>query len=166
MNAGAYGGEMKDVLISVRAITPDGSIKNFSAYELELGYRHSIFAGGGYVVLEATIGLKAGDYNTINETMSDLASKRRSKQPLEYPSAGSTFKRPEGMFAGKLIEDSGLKGKGVGGACVSEKHAGFVINKDGATASDIYDTIMMVLKTVEEKQGVKMEPEVQMIGEF
>lgn len=166
MNAGAYGGELKDVLVTVRAITPDGSIRDFPADKLELGYRHSIFSKGGYVVLKADIRLKKGEYSAINDRMAELAAQRRSKQPLEYPSAGSTFKRPEGMFAGKLIEDSGMKGIGVGGACVSEKHAGFIINKGNATASDIYDTIKLAIQTVQEKQGVKIEPEVQIIGEF
>ena len=166
MNAGAYGGELKDVLTRVRALTPDGELRDFKPEELELGYRHSIFINGGYVVLEAAFGLKPGNPAEINARIGELAAKRREKQPLEYPSAGSTFKRPEGFFAGKLIEEAGLKGRGIGGACVSEKHAGFVINKGGASARDIYDTIRLVINEVEAKHGIILEPEVRIIGDF
>lgn len=166
MNAGAYGGELKDVLIRVRALTPEGEIRDFEPEEMELGYRHSIFAGGGYVILEATVRLKEGNGREIQSRMEELAAKRRDKQPLEYPSAGSTFKRPKGYFAGQLIENAGLKGKGAGGACVSEKHAGFIINKDNATAKNIYDTIQFVIDTVESKYSIILEPEVKMIGRF
>ncbi|MCM1308475.1 MAG: UDP-N-acetylmuramate dehydrogenase [Butyrivibrio sp.] len=166
MNAGAYGGELKDVLTRVRALTPDGNIRDFAANELELGYRHSIFSGGGFVVLEAELKLEHKDISEINALMAELAQKRRAKQPLEYPSAGSTFKRPQGFFAGKLIEEAGLKGRGAGGACVSEKHAGFIINKGGATAQDIYDTVRIVINGVKEKHGVTLEPEIRIIGEF
>lgn len=166
MNAGAYGKEMKDVLISVRAITPDGDVRDFHTEELGLGYRQSIFIDGGYAIVKADVRLKPGSYSEISEKMAELSRKRREKQPLEYPSAGSTFKRPEGMFAGQLIEQSGLKGMGIGGACVSEKHAGFIVNKGNATAKDIYDTIQLAVQTVAKKQGVKMEPEVRIVGEF
>lgn len=166
MNAGAYGGEMKDVLTRVRALTPANEIRDFTPDELELGYRRSIFSGGGYVVLEAAFGLKPGDRTAIHARIAELAAQRRAKQPLEYPSAGSAFKRPEGFFAGKLIEEAGLKGKGVGGACVSAKHAGFVVNQGGATAQDVYDTIRLVIDKVAAEQGILLEPEVRIIGDF
>lgn len=166
MNAGAYGGELKDVLTRVRALTPDNELRDFKPEELELGYRQSIFINGGYVVLEAGFGLAPRNPEDINARIAELAAKRREKQPLEYPSAGSTFKRPEGFFAGRLIEEAGLKGRGVGGACVSEKHAGFVINKGGAAAQDIYDTIRLVIDEVRKKHGIILEPEVRIIGEF
>lgn len=166
MNAGAYGGEMKDVLTKVRAVAPDGRLCDFGAGELELGYRRSVFSDGGYAVTEAEFLLEPDGTAQINARMEELAARRREKQPLEYPSAGSTFKRPEGFFAGKLIEDAGLKGRGVGKACVSEKHAGFVINKGGATAQDIYDTIKMVQDAVKSEYGIILEPEVKIIGKF
>lgn len=166
MNAGAYGGEMKDVLVSVDAVTPDGSVRTFYTDEMQLGYRTSMFAAGGYVITGAVIELHNGERDAIKARMDELAGMRRLKQPLEYPSAGSTFKRPEGMFAGQLIEESGLKGRGVGDACVSEKHAGFVINKGSATATDIYDTIQFVISEVHRNKGVILEPEVRIIGEF
>ena len=137
MNAGAYGGEMKDVLLSVTVLTPEGEFLTIPKEKLELGYRTSVIEKKHYMVLEAVIGLKEGDPKEIKILMDDLRQRRIDKQPLEYPSAGSTFKRPEGYFAGKLIQDAGLKGFQVGGAQVSEKHAGFVINKNHATASDI-----------------------------
>lgn len=166
MNAGAYGGELKDVLVSVKAISPDGDIKVFPVEELKMGYRTSIFLNKDYVVLQADIRLNKGDKAVIEARMQELAGMRRDKQPLEFPNAGSTFKRPEGLFAGKLIEDSGLKGKGVGGACVSEKHAGFIINKGNATAQDVYDTIQYVITTVFADTGVVLEPEIRIIGNF
>lgn len=166
MNAGAYGGEMKDVLYQVKAINPRGEIEVFSLEEMELTYRHSFFSGKEYIIVEATVELQLGDQEAIDALMADLAYRRQSKQPLEFPSAGSTFKRPEGHFAGKLIEDSGLKGMGVGGACVSDKHTGFIINKGGATASDVLATIEMVVNTVNTKQGIVLEPEVRIIGEI
>ena len=138
MNAGAYGSEMKNVLKNVTVLTAEGDVKKIPAEELELGYRTSCIPKNGWLVLEAEYVLVKGEPDAIKAVMDDLAARRRDKQPLEYPSAGSTFKRPEGYFAGKLIEDAGLKGFSVGGASVSEKHAGFVINKDGASASDIY----------------------------
>lgn len=166
MNAGAYGGEMKDVLVSATVVTPTGEIKEVPVEAMELGYRHSIFLQDKSIVVSAKIKLTRGNPETIKEKMADLASRRREKQPLEYPSAGSTFKRPEGYFAGALIEQAGLKGKGVGDACVSEKHAGFVINKGSATASDIYATMQMVSDTVMRENNVLLEPEVRLVGKF
>lgn len=166
MNAGAYGGELKDVLISVKAITPDGDICEFSNEEMELGYRTSRFLDKNYVILEAVINLSEGNQEEIENKMAELARLRREKQPLELPNAGSTFKRPVGDFAGRLIEEAGLKGKGVGNACVSEKHAGFVVNMGDATAMEIYDTIQMVISEVRANSGVVLETEVRMIGNF
>lgn len=164
MNAGAYGGEMKDVLVSATIMDNDGNIRTHSAEELDLGYRTSIVARKGWIVLETVIALKNGDRDEIRKRMSELASKRIEKQPLEYPSAGSTFKRPEGHFAGKLIEDAGLKGAFVGGAKVSDKHAGFVINTGEATSKDIIDLTDMIIQKVNEMYGVKLELEVKKLG--
>ena len=166
MNAGAYGGEMKDVLKSVTVLTREGERITLQKNELELGYRTSIIAKKDYIVLEAEIELEAGDAEVIKAVMDDLKERRTTKQPLEYPSAGSTFKRPEGYFAGKLIQESGLQGFQVGGAQVSEKHCGFVINKDQATAADIAELIRQVQDRVEEKFGVRLETEVKRLGEF
>ena len=166
MNAGAYGGEMKDVLTSVRVMTEEGEIMELPAEELGLGYRTSIIPEKRYIVLGAVISLTEGKKEEIKAQMDDLRQKRVSKQPLEYPSAGSTFKRPEGYFAGKLIQDSGLKGFTIGGAQVSEKHSGFVINKGNATAADVMELIRQVTAKVKEDTGVTMEPEVKQIGEF
>lgn len=166
MNAGAYGGEMKDVLKSVTVLTREGERITLQKNELELGYRTSIIAKKDYIVLEAEIELKAGAAEEIKAVMDDLKERRTTKQPLEYPSAGSTFKRPEGYFAGKLIQESGLQGFQVGGAQVSEKHCGFVINKDQATAADIAELIRQVQDRVEEKFGVRLETEVKRLGEF
>ncbi|MGN0370368.1 MAG: UDP-N-acetylmuramate dehydrogenase [Butyrivibrio sp.] len=166
MNAGAYGGELKDVLVKVKAVTPEGIIKEYTVDEINPGYRQTIFTGKNYIILEAVIKLKKGDRTEIAAEMSRLAALRRAKQPLEYPSAGSTFKRPEGYFSGQLIESAGLKGKGAGDACVSPKHAGFIINKGNASAKDIYDTIEMVTEEVMRVHGVKLEPEVRLIGSF
>mgnify|MGYP001103696610 CR=1 FL=1 len=166
MNAGAYGGEMKDVLTSVRVMTEEGEIMELPAEKLGLGYRTSIIPEKRYIVLGAVISLTEGKKEEIKAQMDDLRQKRVSKQPLEYPSAGSTFKRPEGYFAGKLIQDSGLKGFTVGGAQVSEKHSGFVINKGNATAADVMELIRQVTAKVKEDTGVTMEPEVKQIGEF
>lgn len=166
MNAGAYGGEMKDVLKSVTVLTREGKRITLQKNELELGYRTSIIAKKDYIVLEAEIELEAGDAEEIKAVMDDLKERRTTKQPLEYPSAGSTFKRPEGYFAGKLIQESGLQGFQVGGAQVSEKHCGFVINKDQATAADIAELIRQVQDRVEEKFGVRLETEVKRLGEF
>lgn len=166
MNAGAYGGEMKDVLSYVTVLTNDGEFLTLGKDELELGYRTSIIAREGYIALEAVIELEEGCKDEIKARMDELKERRVSKQPLEYPSAGSTFKRPEGYFAGKLIEEAGLRGYSVGGAQVSEKHCGFVINKGGATASDIMALITEVADRVERRSGVRMEPEVKRLGEF
>jgi len=201
MNAGAYGGEMKDVCEYVdvlilgdtaadirevcgtdidelddesnsdAAYTLDESGKAYrlcriAAGDMDFGYRHSIASGGDVIVLGVMFRLMRGDKAEIGARMRELSEKRRSKQPLEYPSAGSTFKRPEGYFAGKLIEDAGLKGRRVGGAMVSEKHSGFIVNYDGATSSDIYELIQIVRDEVKESFGVTLEPEVRILGDF
>lgn len=166
MNAGAYGGEMKDVLRYVTVLTEDGAFLTLHRDELELGYRTSVIARKGYIALEAEIELKEGSKDEIKARMDELKEKRVTRQPLEYPSAGSTFKRPEGYFAGKLIEDAGLRGFRVGGAQVSEKHCGFVINRGSATAADIMALITEVADRVEKQTGVRMEPEVKRLGEF
>ena len=166
MNAGAYGGEMKDVLREVTVMTKEGDIRVIPSDRLELGYRTSIIKKTGYLVLEAVISLEKGDPQAIQEKTKELASKRTEKQPLDYPSAGSTFKRPEGYFAGKLIMDSGLRGFRVGGAQVSEKHCGFVINTGGATAKDVKELMDHVIRTVKENYNITLEPEVKFLGEF
>lgn len=166
MNAGAYGGELKDVLKAVTVLTQEGEVLTLSNEELELGYRTSVIARKHYIVLEAEIALSEGKKEEIQAVMDDLKERRITKQPLEYPSAGSTFKRPEGYFAGKLIQDAGLRGFQVGGAQVSEKHCGFVINKDHATAAEIAELIRQVSEKVEAQFGVKLEPEVKRLGEF
>ena len=166
MNAGAYGGELKDVLKEVTVMDRDGEIRIIPADELEMGYRTSIIKTAGYLVLSAVVSLEEGDGEAILNRTRELNEKRSEKQPLEYPSAGSTFKRPEGYFAGKLIMDSGLRGYTVGGAMVSEKHCGFVINKGGATASDVCELMNHVTEVVREKFGVTLEPEVKFLGEF
>lgn len=166
MNAGAYGGEMKDILVQATVLTADGEVKVLAKDELELGYRTSVIARKNYIVLEALFGLTKGDKTSIRERMNELKVQRTTKQPLEYPSAGSTFKRPEGYFAGKLIQDSNLRGFQVGGAQVSEKHCGFVINKEDATAADVAELIRQVSDRVMEEFGVRLEPEVKFLGEF
>ncbi len=166
MNAGAYGGEMKQITKKVRVISPKGEIFTLDNDAMEFGYRTSAIKGKGFVVLSAFLSLTKGDEEAIANTMKELALKRKEKQPLEYPSAGSTFKRPEGYFAGKLIEDAGLKGFSVGGAAVSDKHCGFVINKGDATSADIYELIQEVKKRVYADSGVTLEPEIVMVGEF
>ncbi|MBQ2987174.1 MAG: UDP-N-acetylmuramate dehydrogenase [Tyzzerella sp.] len=166
MNAGAYGGEMKDIIASATVLTQDGDIITINKEDLELGYRTSVIAKRGYVVLEAEYQLQKGDKEAIRARMDELKVQRVTKQPLEYPSAGSTFKRPEGYFAGKLIHDAGLRGFRVGGAEVSEKHCGFVINKDQATAADILELMRQVSAKVMQEFGVKLEPEVKTLGEF
>lgn len=165
MNAGAYGGEMKDVLESVTVLTGEGKIIELGRNELELGYRTSVIEKKGYIVLGAVLKLERGDGEKIKTYMDELKEKRVTKQPLEYPSAGSTFKRPEGYFAGKLIEDAGLRGFQVGGAQVSEKHCGFVINRDHATAADIMELMRQVQIRVKENSGVDLEPEVKRLGD-
>lgn len=166
MNAGAYGSEMINVLKSVTILTPEGNVETLPVEMLELGYRTSVIPKKGYLVLEAVMSLEEGNMEESKALMDDLAFRRKDKQPLEFPSAGSTFKRPAGHFAGKLIEDCGLKGFTVGGAQVSEKHAGFVINKGGATASDIYNLCKEVEKRVKAEFGVSLEMEVKLLGEF
>ena len=163
MDAGAYGGELKDIVETVTMCDENGDEITLTVDEMDFSYRHSIVQDKNYIVLSATFALTPGEPEKILETMNDLNQRRRDKQPLEYPSAGSTFKRPEGYFAGKLIQDAGLKGYSVGGACVSEKHSGFVINKGGATATDIITLIGDVQKIVKEKFGVELEPEVKIL---
>lgn len=164
MNAGAYGGEMKDVLLSVNHIDGEGNMGSLSKEDLDLSYRHSAYTDNGFVIASALIKLNKGNYDGIKAKMNEILGRRKDKQPLEFPSAGSTFKRPEGYFAGALIEQSGLKGKMIGGAQVSEKHAGFIINRDKASASDILNLIKFVQGEVYEKHGVRLEPEVKIIG--
>lgn len=166
MNAGAYGGEMAQVLISATVLTEELEIRTVSAAELELGYRHSSVEENGWLILSAELALAPGDPEQILARMEELKSQRVAKQPLEYPSAGSTFKRPEGYFAGKLIMDAGLRGFSVGGAQVSEKHCGFVVNTGDATAADVRTLMDEVSERVYEKFGVRLEPEVRMLGEF
>jgi len=163
MNAGAYGGEMKDVLESVDYIDVQGEQRELPEHMLKLGYRHSIFMENGGVVANLTVNLTPGDPAGIKDKMNEIMCRRREKQPLEYPSAGSVFKRPEGHFAGALIEQCGLKGRGVGGARVSEKHAGFIVNAGGATASDVRALIALVQTVVESATGVFLEPEIRFI---
>ena len=164
MNAGAYGTEIKDVLKEVTFIDSDGNLKTLPCEELELGYRKSIFTNKDYIVLSCVLKLKKGDKTEILANMKDYTKRRTDKQPLTYPSAGSTFKRPEGYFAGKLIEDSGLKGYSIGGAKISELHAGFIINYNNATANDVKELIKYAQNTVFEKFGVEIEPEIKIIG--
>jgi len=166
MNAGAYGGEIKDVLESVTVLTRQGDILTLSRAELEMGYRTSIIEKKKYIVLETRLILQKKTKEEISARMETLKEQRTGKQPLEYPSAGSTFKRPQGHFAGKLIMDSGLRGFSVGGAQVSEKHCGFVINKGDATAEDVRNLMNEVIKRVAEKFEITLEPEVKMLGEF
>lgn len=164
MNAGAYGGEIKDVLVQATVLDQEGHIVTLSKEELDLSYRSSVVTQKGYVVLEVLLELQKGKASEISAQMEELAKKRREKQPLDYPSAGSTFKRPEGYFAGKLIEDAGLRGFSVGDAQVSEKHCGFVINRQNASAKDVQTLIQQVQNEVEQKFGVRLETEVKMIG--
>ena len=160
MNAGAYGGQMADVIESAECLTATGEIKTLKKEDMRLGYRSSVFKNGGLIIISLTLALKKGDKTEIKAEMDELLNRRKQKQPLEYPSAGSTFKRPEGYFAGALIEKNGLKGLTVGGAQVSEKHAGFVINRGGATAADVKALIKKIQKKVFENDGVMLEPEV------
>lgn len=166
MNAGAYGGEMKQVLEEVTVLDREGNLKVIPAGELEMGYRTTIIKRENYVVVEALLRLEPGKQEEIRALMEELQERRSSKQPLNLPSAGSTFKRPEGYFAGKLIMDAGLRGYCIGGACVSEKHCGFIVNKGHATAAEIYRLIQEVQRIVEEKFGVRLEPEVKLLGRF
>lgn len=166
MNAGAYGGEMKDIIMDVDVITREGEYRRLTLEELELSYRHSCIIENEYIVVRARLMLQEKDEAQIRLVMEELKNRRIEKQPLNFPSAGSTFKRPEGYFAGKLIMDAGLRGYSVGGAQVSEKHCGFVVNKGGATASDVVKLMNDVRDKVMEEFGVELEPEVKMIGEF
>lgn len=166
MNAGAYGGEIKDIIVSADVLDADGNIITLDKAELELGYRTSCIIKRGYIVVSATFRLEKKDTDTIKEYIRELSVKRRTKQPLEYPSAGSTFKRPEGYYAAKLIEEAGLKGLSAGDAQVSEKHAGFVINKGNATAKDVCVLTDKIMEEVMKKDGVKLELEVIKLGEF
>ena len=166
MNAGAYGGEMKHVLREVTVLTKEGEVLAIPAKALELGYRTSVIPKNGWIVLGAVLQLKKGDPEQILARMEELKEQRITKQPLDLPSAGSTFKRPEGYFAGKLIMDVGLRGFTVGGAQVSEKHCGFVVNRGDATAADVWELICEVKRRVKERTGVELEPEVKLLGDF
>ncbi|WP_177505423.1 UDP-N-acetylmuramate dehydrogenase [Anaerosinus sp.] len=165
MNAGAYDGEISHIVSAVTAVSRDGEVKRFERNELDFGYRHSIFQENGDIICEIELSLMAGIHTEIHDKMGDLTQRRESRQPLEMPSAGSTFKRPVGHFAGTLIEQSGLKGFRIGGAQVSPKHAGFVINAGDAKAQDVLDLINEVQRLVYEKHGVKLYPEVRTLGE-
>lgn len=164
MNAGAYGGEMKDVLLNSEYVSTDGTSGELDNEAMELSYRHSAYENSNLVITAASVRLAPADRNEIKSTMNDILTRRKEKQPLEYPSAGSTFKRPEGNFAGALIEQCGLKGVSVGGAQVSEKHAGFIINRGGATAADILSLIKHVQARVKAQTGVSLETEIRLIG--
>ena len=166
MNAGAYGGEMKHVLREVTVLTKEGEVLAIPAKALELGYRTSVIPKNGWIVLGAVLQLKKGDPEQILARMEELKEQRITKQPLDLPSAGSTFKRPDGYFAGKLIMDAGLRGFTVGGAQVSEKHCGFVVNRRNATAADVWELICEVRRRVKEMTGVELEPEVKLLGDF
>ncbi len=163
MNAGAYGGEVKDVITLCKHISEKGEKGQFGAHELDFSYRHSAYSGGGYVITSVVFRLRKGDRRQIEDAMHDFISRRKDKQPLEYPSAGSVFKRPEGYFAGALIEQSGLKGKRIGGAMVSEKHAGFIINYDNATTDDVISLIKHCQETVKKKFSVELETEIRFV---
>lgn len=163
MNAGAYGGEMKDVLLSCYHVTPDGVPGTLKKEELDLSYRHSAYTDNGCVITSVKVGLKRENPLLIRERMEDYMARRKSKQPLEFPSAGSVFKRPAGYFAGALIEGCGLKGKRVGGACVSDKHAGFIINDKNATCRDVENLVREIQETVREKTGVSLECEIKTV---
>lgn len=166
MNAGAYGGEMKDVVVETEYLTKDGKVKVVTGDAHNFSYRKSFFSETGSIVLSSRMKLTPGNPEEIRALMLELNTRRKDKQPLNFPSAGSFFKRPEGHFAGKLIEDAGLKGKSFGGAQISEKHAGFVINTGGATAKNVCELMDFVKKAVYEKYGVTLEPEVRMLGDF
>lgn len=165
MNAGAYGGEIKNVIKSVTYLDEDGSLHEISGEDCRFGYRKSVFTYGGKYIVSAVLELEQGSYENIKAAMADYNKRRNDKQPLSMPSAGSTFKRPEGHFAGKLIQDAGLMGYSIGGAQVSCKHAGFIVNKGGASAADVLELIEYVKKTVKEKFDVVLEPEVRLIGD-
>jgi UDP-N-acetylmuramate dehydrogenase len=164
MNAGAYGGETKDVIVSATVMTREGVIETLTNEQLEFGYRHSSVQDRQDIILSAQFDLATGDYDTIRNQMDDLNARRAAKQPLEWPSCGSVFKRPTGYFAGKLIHDAGLQGYTSGGAQVSKKHAGFIINVGGGTATDYVDVIHHVQHEVSRQFGVQLETEVRVIG--
>ena len=164
MNAGAYGGEIADIIENAVVFTPDGKVTTLSKDDLDLGYRTSKLQSTRYILLSAAFSLQSGNREVISSAMDDLMNRRMTTQPLDKPSCGSTFKRPAGNFAGKLISDCGLKGMSVGGAQVSEKHAGFIVNSGGATSRDILDLVQLVKKTVFEKTGVLLEEEIRIIG--
>jgi UDP-N-acetylmuramate dehydrogenase len=166
MNAGAYGGEMKDILKEVTVLTRELRLETRSSAQLDLRYRHSALMEDDSIIVDATFALSRGESEAIKRQMEELAARRREKQPLEFPSAGSTFKRPDGYFAGKLIQDCGLRGYRVGGAQVSEKHCGFVVNTGGASAQDIYRLTEYISEEVYRRFGVKLEREVRLLGEF
>ena len=166
MNAGAYDGEIKEVLDKVKVMDKEGNVLSLNAGKLDLSYRHSNIEEKGYIVLEAKFNLKKADKSAIWEKMQELMARRIDKQPLNFPSAGSTFKRPEGYFAGKLIDDAGLRGYSIGGAKVSDKHCGFIVNADKASAKDVYALITYVRLKVKEKFDVELEPELRVLGEF
>lgn len=166
MNAGAYGGEMKQIVVSVRGMNKDGQILTLDNDTMEFGYRTSAIKNRPIIVLEVTLQLTEGSPEEIGAKMEELANLRRSKQPLEYPSAGSTFKRPEGYYAGKLIMDAGMRGHRIGGAQVSNKHCGFVVNTGGATAADVREVIEEVQERVKERFHVSLEPEIIFLGDF
>lgn len=165
MNAGAYGGEMKDIVDRVEVVTETGEVKTLAGEACDFGYRHSIIQEHDWVVTRVNLRLRDGDYNTIKAEMQDYNARRREKQPLDYPSAGSTFRRPQGYFAGKLVQDAGFKGYSVGGAQVSPKHSGFVINRGDATAKDIITLIETIQQGVKERFGVTLQTEVIIVGE-
>ena len=164
MNAGAFGGEMKDIIKEVKVLDDQGEVRVLSNEEMKLGYRTSVFKNSNLTITSITMKLQKGDCTEIKNAMEDFFSRRRDKQPLEYPSAGSTFKRPEGYFAGALIEKNNLKGVSVGGAQVSEKHAGFVINTGNATCNDVLSLIEKIKDTIKSADGVDLEPEVIFVG--
>ena len=164
MNAGAYGGEIADIIENAVVFTPDGKVTTLSKDDLDLGYRTSKLQSTRYILLSAAFSLQSGNKEVISSAMDDLMNRRMTTQPLDKPSCGSTFQRPAGNFAGKLISDCGLKGMSVGGAQVSEKHAGFIVNSGGATSRDILDLVQLVKKTVFEKTGVLLEEEIRIIG--
>lgn len=167
MNAGAYGAEIQDVITEVKAVNPaDGSIHVFQKEDLNFGYRHSVFQKNGFIIYSARLALKKGNRDEIYALMKTYSSSRREKQPLEYPSAGSTFKRPEGHYVGPMIQELGLKGFAIGDAQVSEKHAGFIINRGNATAQDVVNLIKYIQQKIYEKYQIKLEPELRFIGKF
>lgn len=165
MNAGAYDGEMSQVISEVTTVTPEGEIRRYRTKEMDFSYRHSVFQQNGHIICEIELTLRESKAAAIQEKMAEFTRRRMEKQPLDKPSAGSTFKRPPGFFAGTLIDEAGLKGFTVGGAQVSGKHAGFVINKGGATAADVLSLIEEIQRRIEEKNGIRLTPEIRIIGE-